>query len=155
MGFHLAHRGNKGFLELLPRTISHHVGDALQSLVILRQGVALLVSHHLDTVLNIAQIPVCSGQYVHGTAVDPAVPGQCIEPGNGGYLPQLRPPPPRDQLLGLNEEFDFANPAASQFHIVAAHGDFAMSLVGMDLPLDGMDILDGSKVEILAPYEGG
>ena len=63
-------------------------------------------------------------------------------------------PPAQDQLLGLGEEFDLADAAAPQLDVVARDRDFAMADMGMDLPLDRMDVLDGREVEIAPPDEG-
>ena len=48
-----------------------------------------------------------------------------------------------NQLLRLHKKLDFADTAPPKLHIVAKHRDFAMALVGMDLPLDRMHIGDG------------
>ncbi len=59
----------------------------------------------------------------------------------------------QDQLLGLGEEFDLANAAAPQLDIVARHRDLAMADMGMNLPLDGLDILDGGEIQMPPPDE--
>ncbi len=65
----------------------------------------------------------------------------------------MRAPATGDQLLGLDKEFNFADATASELHIVTLDGNFTVTLVGMDLALDRMHILDGGKVEIFAPDE--
>ena len=62
--------------------------------------------------------------------------------------------PAQNQLLGLGEEFDLADAAAAQLDVVARDGDLAMTAMGMDLALDGMDILDGREIQIAPPDEG-
>src|SRR5580692_11630997 len=56
--------------------------------------------------------------------------------------------PAGDQLLRLYEEFDFANAPAAQFYVVTGNRDLAMAFMRMDLPLDGMDVLNGGVIEI-------
>ncbi len=63
-------------------------------------------------------------------------------------------PPAQDQLLGLGEELDFADAAAPQLDIVAGDRDLAMAFMGMDLALDGLDVLDGGEVQVAPPDEG-
>ena len=72
----------------------------------------------------------------------------------GGRRAQLRLASAPDQLLGLGEELDLADAAAAQLDIVTGDGDLAMALDRLDLALDGMDVLDGGEIEILAPDEG-
>ena len=62
--------------------------------------------------------------------------------------------PAQDQLLGLGEEFDLADAAAAQLDVVARDRDLAMAAMGMDLALDGMDVLDGGEIQIAPPDEG-
>ena len=62
--------------------------------------------------------------------------------------------PAQDQLLGLGEEFDLADAAAPQLDIVAGDRDLAMADMGMNLALDGMNVLDGGEIQIAPPDEG-
>ncbi len=57
-----------------------------------------------------------------------------------------RMPAAGDQLLGLDEEFDFANAASPKLDIVARDGDFAMPAINVDLPLHRMDVRDGGEI---------
>ncbi len=61
--------------------------------------------------------------------------------------------PAQNQLLGLRKELDLANAAPAQFDIVACHRDLAMAAMGMDLPLDGVNILDRREIQIAPPDE--
>src|SRR5215469_17726678 len=58
-----------------------------------------------------------------------------------------------DQLLGLDKEFDLANATPSELYVVAFDGDFAMTSIGMDLPLHFMNIRNRGVIEIFAPDE--
>ena len=59
-----------------------------------------------------------------------------------------------DELLRLRVELDLADAAPSQLDVVAGDRDRATAGLGVDLPLDRLDVLDGREVEILAPDEG-
>src|SRR6185437_4388208 len=72
---------------------------------------------------------------------------------NGAPLAQLGLSAAPDQLLGLREEFDLANPAAAKLDVVAGDGNGRAATLRMDLPLDRMDVLDRREVEVLAPQE--
>src|SRR4051794_11851231 len=61
--------------------------------------------------------------------------------------------PTRHQLLGLDEELDFANAAAAELDVVSLDRDLIMAAVGMDLPLHRMNVCNRGKVEIFAPDE--
>ena len=79
---------------------------------------------------------------------------QGVQGGLGPADPQGLVASAPNQLLGLGEELDLANAAGAELDVVAVDGNLAAAFVGMDLALDGMDILDGGKVEMLAPHEG-
>ena len=113
----------------------------------------LLIAHHLHPVLDIAQEPVGGNQLLGGFPIDPVGPCQAVQHRLGGAQPQFLHPPAGDQLLRLDEELDFPDAAPTKLDIVAFDGDLAMSLMGMDLPLDRMDIGNGRIVEIFAEHE--
>jgi hypothetical protein len=56
-------------------------------------------------------------------------------------------------LLGLDEELDLANAAASELDVVARDRDLVVPPHGVDLPLHGMHVGDGGEVEVFAPDE--
>ena len=60
-------------------------------------------------------------------------------------------PPAPDQLLGLREKLDFANAAPPQLDVVASDRYATAAAMRVDLPLDGMDILDRREIEVFAP----
>src|SRR3954452_10860230 len=70
-----------------------------------------------------------------------------------GRRSQFRIATAKDQLLGLDEEFDFANTAATKLDIVAGNRKLFMPGMGVNLPLDRMNVLDGSIVEMPSPDE--
>ena len=57
-------------------------------------------------------------------------------------------------MLRLDEEFDLADAAAPKLHIMSAHSNIAMTLMGVNLPLDRVHIGDSGIVEIFAPNIG-
>src|SRR5262245_33956782 len=59
----------------------------------------------------------------------------------------------RHQLLGLDEELDFADAATTELDVVSLDRVLVVAAVGMDLPFHGVDVSDRSKIEILAPDE--
>ena len=59
-----------------------------------------------------------------------------------------------DELLGLHEELDLADAAAAELDVVAGDRDLAVAAIGVDLPLDRVDVGDRGEVEIFAPDEG-
>src|SRR6185436_18638609 len=59
----------------------------------------------------------------------------------------------QNQLLGLGKEFNLANAAPAQLDIMPLNPDLAMTDMGMDLPLDGLDVLDGGEIQVAAPNE--
>src|SRR5438128_8360559 len=59
-----------------------------------------------------------------------------------------------DELLGLHEKLDLADAAAAELDVVAFDRDVLVAAVGVDLPLQRLDVGDGGIVEILPPDEG-
>src|SRR5690606_20257506 len=49
---------------------------------------------------------------------------------------------------------DLANAATAKLDVVTLHGNRAVTLVDVDLPLDGVDVGDRRVVEVLAEHEG-
>src|SRR3546814_16263817 len=83
-----------------------------------------------------------------------AARGQPGERLGGARRAQRRVAAAPDELLGLREELDLADAAAPQLDVVSVDGDHRAALVGVDLPLDGMAVLDEPEVQVLAPDEG-
>ena len=133
---------------------AEHPGDAFQPFVGFGQRVRLLVRHHLDRVLDAAQEPVLRGHGVTGVGGDPAARGKFAKHRHRGAPAQFGKPPAGDQLLGLHEELDLADAAATEFHVVTLHRDLAVPLVRVDLALDRMHVGDCRIVQIFAPDIG-
>src|SRR5690606_13134392 len=63
-------------------------------------------------------------------------------------------PPASDQLLRLREELDLADPAASDFNVMAFDRDLALPAKGLHLPLHVVNFGKGREIEMLAPDKG-
>src|SRR5579871_7074065 len=59
-----------------------------------------------------------------------------------------------DQLLGLREEFDFADAPSPDLDVVTFHRDLALAAIGLHLPLHVVHIGKRCKIEMLAPDKG-
>ena len=70
-----------------------------------------------------------------------------------GPTRRLAQPPAPDQLLGLRKELDFADAAAAGLDVVALDSDSPAAAIGVDLPLDRVDVLDRREIEVLPPDE--
>ncbi len=130
------------------------VGQAQQILLVCGQCLGLFVIDHLQAVFQHAQKAVGADHPFRGFRIGPAAGGKGADGGAGGALAQAGIASPGYQLLGLGEEFDFADAAAPDLQIVPGNGDFFMPVMGIDLAFDRMDVLDGGKVEIFPPDEG-
>ena len=62
--------------------------------------------------------------------------------------------PSPNELLGLGKKLDLTDAATAKFYIVSFQRDNVILVIGVNLPFDGMYILDGGKIQVLAPYEG-
>ena len=60
---------------------------------------------------------------------------------------------PQDELLGLDVEFDLADAAAPELKVGAGRRQAFVSVGGMDLALDRVDVGDRREVEIAPPDE--
>ena len=118
-------------------------------------GVGLLVLHHLQAMFQHAQEAIGLGSSRAAASLTWPRARKRFERGKRGGGAQARIAPAQDQLLGLDEEFDLADAAAPELDVVAGDGDLAeWPSMGMDLPLDRMDVLDRGEIEIAPPDKG-
>jgi len=101
-----------------------------------------------------AQEAIGRGKFTRGGVADMTLRAKRLQGGDGAAFAQRRLAPAQDQLLGLREKLDLADAAAPELDIVAGDRDIAMTDMGVDLPLDGMDVLDSGEIEIAPPDEG-
>ena len=128
--------------------------ESFQRLALSRQGVGLLVRHHLQAMLDAAEKVVSRCQIVAHRGVDPAAGGERGQHGDGLAAAQIGVASAGNELLGLHEELDLADAAATELDIVALDRDFAVAAIGVNLLLHRVHVGDGSVVEIFAPDEG-
>ncbi|CEG08439.1 hypothetical protein BN961_01854 [Afipia felis] len=126
---------------------------ALDALPVGGQCVGLLVGDHLDAMLDAAQEFIGARQFLAHALRDPVVGGENVECHQRRPHPQFGMAPPRDQLLGLREELDLANAAATDLDVMALDRNLALATGALHLPLHVVDIGQCGEVEMLAPDE--
>src|SRR4029077_13109385 len=114
----------------------------------------LCIVDHLQAMLETAEEPIVVDQLSDGCRVDPAGRGEATQRLASRSGPQLAQPTTPDQLVRLRKEFDFADPAATGLDVMALDGDSPPAAIGVDLPLDRVDVLNSSKIEVLPPDKG-
>ena len=129
-------------------------GEAREPRRIVGNLVRLLVGHHLQPVLDAAQKDIGFAEIARDLTFDPPPRGEPAQRLQRLRHAQVRLAPTGDQLLRLHEELDLADAAAAELDVVAGDRDRAEAAVGVDLPLHGVNVGDGRKVEVLAPDEG-
>ena len=92
-----------------------------------RQSLRLFVVHHLQAVFDHPQEAIGFLHSIARCLVDPFVLAQLVERVECVAIAQSRIAAAGDQLLGLHEEFDFADAAAAKLDIVAFDRDVAMA----------------------------
>ena len=128
-------------------------GEAVERGAFGRQGVGLLVRHHLQAMLDAAQEIVSRAEFVARGFIDPAVGGEPRQHGERAAAAQRVVAAAGDQLLRLHEELDLADAAAAELHIMAFDRDLAVAAIGVNALLHLVDIGDGGVIEIFAPHE--
>ena len=114
---------------------------------------ALLVGDHLDSMFGPAQEAIGLDQLVANRLLGLTDGGKRTKRRTGAGDAQFWHPAAPYQLLSLRVELDLANAAATNLDVVAQQRDHLMPLMGIDLPLDRMNILDGGEIQVLAPDE--
>src|SRR5260370_14489453 len=104
MALYIAQMNEQGSRERIPIGKAGEAGKTLKPIPISRQGVGLLVGHHLEAVFDHTQETVSGGEIIAHLPVDPAAVGE-VRQG----LQRLSDAQPgissaRDPVLGLYEE---------------------------------------------------
>src|SRR5260221_226165 len=133
--------------------MAEEAGEAVEVLATRRQSMCLFVGNHLQAMLDGAQEPVGILQIGARRSVDPAAVGERAQRHQRLPASQLRISPARDELLGLNEKFDFPDAAPAKLDIVSLDRDDAVTAIGMDLALHLMNVGERDEIEVLAPDE--
>jgi hypothetical protein len=142
------------FSKRVPAFECHETGNAVEIRIGRRQRVRLLVIDHLETMFERAKKTIGLLQFFRRPGCDPFLCGELIQHETGLLATQIVVAATRDQLLGLHEEFDFANAAPSELDVVTGHRNDTMAADGVDLALHGMNVVDGGEVEVPAPDVG-
>ena len=120
-----------------------------------RQGVGLLVGHHLQAMLDAAQEVISRGERIARLGIDPAAVGERRERGDRLAAAQFAVSAAGDELLGLGKKLDLADAAAAELDVMTLHCDLAVAAIGVDLLLHRVHVGDGGVVEVFAPNERG
>src|SRR6516162_7295749 len=127
--------------------------DSCDPCAVRRKHMRLRVLDHLQAVLETAQEAIIVDQLGSRRRIDTAGGSEATQRLASGSSPQLTHAPTPDQLLGLGEEFDFADAAATGLDVMPLDGDSSAAAKGVDLTLDRVDILNGGKIEVFPPNE--
>src|SRR5829696_4124368 len=100
--------------ESITAFVAEKAREPVKFLPLIRQRVGLLVGHHLQPMLDNAQEAIGFGKVARCLRTDPAAFRKIFQRHERLALAQLAMPPACDQLLSLNEEFDFADAAAAE-----------------------------------------
>ena len=153
MAAHIFQHTGQCIVEIAHARVTHEAGDMRQANLAVGQRMGLLVLHHLQPVFQGPQIAIVTLELFAHFGLDATFPHQGIQRALCGRLAQAGMAPAQDQLLGLGKEFDLANAAMPQLDIVAFDRDLAMTGMGVNLALDGLDVLDGGEIQIPPPDE--
>ena len=154
MGFHSCKLGYQRVGERIRIGKAGKRSDPTQLLRLVRQNVGLLVTDHLQAVLDTTQEEIGFAEIFRRSRLDPGASRQFRQGFDRAARPQLGMPAAGNELLGLREELDVTDAAAPKLDVVAGDGDRVVAFMGMHAPLHGVDIGDRREVEIFAPYEG-
>ena len=112
---------------------------------------SLLVIQHLDAVFDGTEEIIAATQTFSDLPLDNARRSHGCERVLRPGLAQFRAAPAEDQLLHLRKELDLAHAAPAQLYVEIRRVQFRMAAMGVDLPLDRMDVGNRPIVEMPAP----
>ncbi len=153
-GVHRAQQPPNGGVEPAQVALAEQGCDASAFAVAFGQFVGLMIADHLDAMFQRAQGSIGLGQFGGHLEVHVARGGQGVQRVDRAGAAQTRVATAQDQLLGLDVEFDLADPAMAQFQVRALGLHALIDLVHMDLALDRVDVGYGGEVQVAAPDEG-
>src|SRR5262249_58097820 len=126
---HVAKMHEQDLRKSIPVGKSGEACKPFQLVPIRRQSVGLLVGHHLKTVFDHTQKTVSGAEIIAYVLIDPRPRGQRIERLKGRFDTQLGMTAASDELLRLDEEFDFADATAPQLDVVPLDRDFIVAAI--------------------------
>jgi len=133
--------------------LTHEGGEPVELLIVFWKGVSLPILYHLQSMFRGPQKNVCFLKFTSGLRRNPVRRSESSDCVERWFPAEAVVASPIDQLLGLGKEFDFSDAAATEFQIVPQGGDPAATSIGVDLALDGVDILYRGEIQIATPYE--
>ncbi len=151
----LVQMNQQGVGEIVAVLETKKAREFAKSNAIRRQGVGLLVGHHLQAMLDAAQKVVGRGERIARLGIDPAAVGQRRERGDRLAAAQFAVAAAGDELLGLGKKLDLADAAAAELDVMTLDRDLTVAAIGVDLLLHGVHVGDGGVVEVFAPNERG
>ena len=128
--------------ELLEAGIAAEFGEAREFGCIERQALRLFVGDHLQTMFDAAEKFIGLRQFRNRLRAHPAVGVQFGEHVERARAAHARPAAAENELLRLDEEFDFANAAAAELDVMARHGHLLVAAEGVDLALHRVNVGD-------------
>ena len=140
--------------ECLAVREAHEGREPFPLVRVLGQRLGLLVGDHLQAVLDRAQEGVGGFEIGDRLGRSTSRGGERLQRRDRRGHAQFRIAPAPDQLLGLRVEFDLADAAAPDLHVVAVQRDLPAAAMRLDLALDRVDVGDGREIEMPAPHEG-
>ncbi len=147
---HLQAMHVEALAERRPVGVGHARRDARAVVVAGRQLVGLRVLQILQPMLHLAQEDVRLREFAHRDRLEQAALGEAREHLERGPHLQRTVAPAADQLVRLGDEFDFANAARTELHVL---GEIAAHHFLADLRMQRTHRADGAVVEILAVHE--
>src|SRR5205814_2600206 len=118
--------------EIVALLEAHEAGDAAKLAGVGRERLGLLVVDHLQAMLELAEKLVGFGQLIGDPVIDPPRLGEGSQRVDGALAAQIGIGSAIDQLMGLGEELDFPNPAATELDVVTENADLAAAAMGID-----------------------
>ena len=118
-----------------------------------RQTMGLLIADHLQPVLDHPQPVIALAQQPCIGRIDDPGTGQRIEAGARSAQPQRGIAPAVDQLVGLGEELDLADPASPALEIKSGSWNLRPVMIGPDPRGQPPDLGNRAEIEGLAPHE--
>src|ERR1700692_1015745 len=116
----------KLFGKIVAALETEKAGKRAERLAIGRQGMGLLVGHHLQAVLDTAQEVIGRDERVTRLGIDPATRGERAKRRHGLAAAHLAMAAASDELLRLGKELDLADAAAAELDVVTLDRDLAM-----------------------------
>ena len=127
------------------------MGDAFRRL---RQAVGLRVIDHLQPVLEYAEVIIGFLQQLFFIRINQPILAEFYQCIASGTATQHRLAPAPDELVDLGKKFNLADTALTEFDIMSGQLDIFIQ-AAVHLAFNGVDVDDGSEIEVTPPHERG